>query len=89
MVDVRGATKTDERLAAIRAFPVVIVQRLLPGFLPFSSVVEPVWFHVKLGVCGAARTYRNPIRNRGKMRPMCPMRQGDVSHYVVGRYLWG
>ena len=37
----------------------------------------------------AAHAYRNPIRNRGKMRPMCPMRQGDVSHYVVGRYLWG
>ena len=30
----------------------------------------------------AAHAYRNPIRNRGKMRPMCPMRQGDVSHYV-------
>ena len=48
-MDMGGATETDEGLAAIRAFPVVIVQRLLSGFLPFSSSVELVWFHVKLG----------------------------------------
>ena len=37
---------------------------------------------VVMCVCRAARAYRNHIRNRGKMRPMCPIRQGDVSHYV-------